>query len=154
VITRGHKPWKPVPIPVRHGLAAPVRPVLTGRPVRPRTNGWLHKGATLRRSCQVVRPKFYGEGGILVAEGGSPDRGKERPSVGAFELGLPVRGDGTSLNEVGLALLQEAGLYDRATFLPRRRYQEWKVAPAYGVAALRVFVDEEGECLAWWPGEA
>ena len=41
-----------------------------------------------------------------------------------------------------------------ATFVPRRRYQERKVAPADGVAALRVLVDEEGECQAWWPGEA
>ena len=70
----------------------------------------------------MVRPKFYGEGDILVAEGGSLIVTREVPSVGASSWGFRFRGGRTSLNEVGLALLQEAGLYDRATFLPRRRY--------------------------------
>ena len=47
---------------------------------------------------------------ILVAEGGSPIVAWEVPSVGAFQPGSPVLGDGTSLYEVGLALLQEAEL--------------------------------------------
>ena len=95
----------------------------------------------------MVRPKFY-EGDILVAEGGSLILAREVPSVRASSWGFRFRGDGNSLYEVGLALLQAAALYGRATFLPRRRYQEWKVAPAYGVAALHALVDEEGECLA------
>ena len=36
----------------------------------------------------MARPKFYGEGGILVAEGGSLDRGKEVPSGGASSWDL------------------------------------------------------------------
>jgi hypothetical protein len=77
-----------VPIPFRHGLAAPVRPVL-GRPEHLRKDGWLNKRGTLRRSCRVVRPKFYGEGD-LVAEGGSLIMAWEVPSVGAVQPGSPI----------------------------------------------------------------
>ena len=89
-----------------------------------------------------------------MAEGGSLIVASEVPSAGAFQLDLRFWGEGTSLMRSGWRFFRKAGLYDRATFLPRRRYQEWKVAPADGVAAFRVLVDEEGECLAWWPGEA
>jgi hypothetical protein len=89
-----------------------------------------------------------------VAEGGCPIVGWEVPSLGTLQPGSPVPGDGTSLSEVGLALLRDTELEGRATFLPRRRYQEWKVAPADEAAAFRVLEDEEGECLAWWLGEA
>ena len=36
----------------------------------------------------MVRQKFYGEGGILVAEGGSLIVAREVPSAGAFQLDL------------------------------------------------------------------
>ena len=59
----------------------------------------------------MVRPKFYGEGDILVAEGGSLIVAREVPSARAFQLDLRFWPDGgTSLYEVGLALLQETEL--------------------------------------------
>ena len=58
----------------------------------------------------MVRPRFHGERDILVAEGGSPIVAREVPSVGAFQLDLRFWGDGTSLYEVGLALLRETEL--------------------------------------------
>jgi hypothetical protein len=36
----------------------------------------------------VVRPKFYGERDILLAEGGSLIVAREVPSAGAFQLDL------------------------------------------------------------------
>ena len=42
----------------------------------------------------------------------------------------------------------------RNLFHPPSLLREEGCAPAYGVAAFRVLEDEEGECLAWWPGEA
>jgi hypothetical protein len=63
----------------------------------------LYERATLRRSCRVVRPKFYAERDILLAEGGSLIEARDVPSVGAFQLDLRFWGDWTSLNEVGLA---------------------------------------------------
>ena len=49
----------------------------------------------------MVRPKFFGEGDILVPEGGSLTVAREAPSVGAFHLDLRFRGDETSLYGVG-----------------------------------------------------
>jgi hypothetical protein len=60
---------------------------------------------------------------------------------------------GTSLDEVGLAPLRDTELEGRATFLPRRRYQERKVAPEYEMAAFRVFVDEEESAWRGGPGK-
>jgi hypothetical protein len=67
-------------------------PVLTGRPVDLRTDEWLHKRATLRRRCREFRQKFYGERGILVAEGGSLILAREVPSVGASSWGFRFGG--------------------------------------------------------------
>lgn len=113
----------------------------------------MNKRGTLRGSCRVVRPRLYGERDILVAEGWIPDRGKGGACVGALPAWIPGWGDETSLDEVGLALLQQAELEGRATFLPRRRYQETKVAPADGAAAFCVLVDEEGDAWRGGPGK-
>ena len=58
----------------------------------------------------MVRQRFFGERDILVAEGGSLIVAREVPSVGASSWGFRFGGDRTSLNEVGLALLQKAEL--------------------------------------------
>ena len=102
----------------------------------------------------MVRQKFYGEGGILVAEGGSLIVASEvPPSVPSSRIS-GSGGTGPPSMRLGWHFFRRLGSTTGATFLPRRRYQEWKVAPADGVAALRVLVDEEGECQAWWPGDA
>ena len=66
----------------------------------------------------MIRPKFYGERDILVAEGGSLIVAREVPSVGAFQLDRRFWGDETSLYGVGLALLQEAELQGPRNLCP------------------------------------
>jgi hypothetical protein len=77
------------------GLGAPVRDRLRADP---------------EAAADPGQARAAGEGDILVAEGGSPNVGWEAPPSGPSSLDLRFRGDGTSLYEVGLALLQETEL--------------------------------------------
>ena len=63
-----------------------------------------------RRTCSrpATVPQVHGYRDLHVRW--SPIVAREVPSVGTFQLDLRFWGDGTSLYEVGLALLREAEL--------------------------------------------
>ena len=113
----GHSPGSLLPIPGQ-ARARPTRPPRPQRATRTSAHGWVVDGrGRLRRSCRVVRPKFYGERETLVAEGGSLIEAREvRPSVPPSWIS--GSGDGSSLYEVGLTLLQELSSEAAQPFSP------------------------------------
>jgi hypothetical protein len=82
------EPWKLLPIPVRHGLAAQVRPSSPGDPsICARMGGCTseqHYAGDVGWSARSSTAR----GTSSVAEGGSLIVAKEVPSVGALQLDL------------------------------------------------------------------
>ena len=100
----------------------------------------------------MVRPKFYAERDILLAEGGSLIEARDVPSVGASSW-ISVSGrTGPRCMRSGWPLFRRLSLVPRNLSPPPSLSIAEGCTPAHGVAAFRVLVEEEGECLAWWSG--
>jgi hypothetical protein len=90
----------------------------------------------------VVRPKFYAERDILLAEGGSLIEARDVPSVGASSW-ISVSGrTGPRCMRSGWPLFRRLSLVPRNLSPPPSLSIAEGCTPAHGVAAFRVLVDE------------